>query len=122
MIGKFLKNKIRTELRSAGFTDLILAGLDSTARGSDASALVTGSVEICAGVWGRALASGVVSGTDALTARVRHRLGRDLIRYGDSVFQVVTESGRVELAPVSHWEVLAGWRYRLETTEPPGDT
>ena len=22
----------------------------------------------------------------------------------------------------SSWEVLAGWRYRLETTEPPGDT
>ena len=120
MIGKFLRRK-RTELRDSSYTDLVLRGLDATARGSDASALVTGSVEIAAGVWGRALASGVVTGTDALTARVRHRLGRDLIRYGDSVFQVVTESGRVELAPVSHWEVLAGWRYRLETTEPPGD-
>ena len=23
---------------------------------------------------------------------------------------------------MAYWEVLAGWRYRLETTEPPGDT
>ena len=122
MIGKFLKNKIRTELRSAGFTDLILAGLDSTARGSDASALISGSVEIAAGCWGRALASGVVTGTDALTARVRHRIGRDLIRSGESVFEIVTGNGRAELAPVAYHEVLAGWRYRIEQTEPPGQT
>ena len=122
MIGKFLKNKIRTELREGGYTDLILAGIDSTARGSDADVLVTGAVEVSAGMWARALAAADVSGTDALTRRVRHRIGRDLIRGGESVFEIVTENGRAELAPVAYWEVLAGWRYRLEQTEPPGDT
>ena len=122
MIGKFLKRKIRTELRAAGFTDLVLAGIDATARGSDADVLVTGAVEIAAGTWARALASAEVSGTDALTRRVRHRLGRDMIRLGESVFEVSTENGTAELLPVAHHEVLAGWRYRIEQTEPPGDT
>ena len=122
MIRKFLNNKIRTELRAAGYTDLILAGFDNMARGSDASVLVTGSVEIAAGVWGRALAAGKVNGTDALTARVRHRIGRDLIRGGNSVFEVSTENGTPQLKGVAFWEVLAGWRYRLEQPEPPGNT
>ena len=122
MIGKYLKRKIRTELRAGGYTDLILAGIDATARGTDPDVLVTGAVEIAAGTWARALASADVDGTDALTRRVRHRIGRDLIRLGESVFEVSTENGTPELLPVAHWEVLAGWRYRLEQTEPPGDT
>ena len=122
MIGNFLKNKIRTELREGGFTDLILRGIDATVRGTDASTQVTGALEVSAGMWARALAAADVSGTEALTRRVRHRIGRDIIRGGESVFEVVTENGRAELAPVAYWEVLAGWRYKLETTEPPGDT
>ena len=73
-------------------------------------------------MWARALAAADVSGTDALTRRVRHRIGRDLIRGGESVFEVSTENGTPELLPVAYWEVLAGWRYKLEQTEPPGDT
>ena len=122
MIGKFLKRKIRTELRSAGFTDLILAGLDATVRGSDADTQVTGALEVSAGMWARALAAADVSGTEALTRRVRHRIGRDLVRGGESVFEVSTENGTPALLPVAYWEVLKGWRYKLETTEPPGDT
>ena len=121
MIGKFLRRN-RTELRAGGYTDLILAGLDSTARGSDADVLVTGALEIAAGTWARALASADVSGTDALTLRVRHRIGRDIVRLGESVFEISTENGAAELLPVAYWEVLAGWRYKLESTEPPGDT
>ena len=118
MIGEFLRRKIRTELRAGGYTDLILAGIDHTVRGTDADTQVTGALEVSAGMWARALAAAEVTGTDALTRRARHRIGRDLIR----VFEVVTENGRAELAPVAYWEVLAGWRYKLETTEPPGDT
>ena len=122
MIGKFLRRKIRTELRASGYTDLILAGIDATARGTDPDVLVSGAVEIAAGTWARALASAEVSGTDALTRRVRHRIGRDLIRLGENVMEVSTENGTPELLPVAYWEVLAGWRYRLEQPEPPGDT
>ena len=122
MIRKFLKNKIRTELRAAGYTDLVLAGIDATARGGDADVLVTGAVEIAAGTWARALASADVSGTDALTRRVRHRIGRDLIRLGENVSEVSTENGTPELLPVAYWEVLAGYHYKLEQSEPPGDT
>ena len=123
MIGEFLRRKLRTEIRAAGgYTDLILAGIDHTVRGTDADTQVTGALEVSAGMWARALAAAEVKGTDALTRRVRHRIGRDIIRGGESVFEVVTENGRAELAPVAYWEVLAGWRYKLETTEPPGDT
>ena len=122
MIGEFLRRKIRTELRAGGYTDLILAGIDHTVRGTDADTQVTGALEVSAGMWARALAAAEVTGTDALTRRVRHRIGRDLIRGGESVFEVSTENGTPALLPVAYHEVLAGWRYKLETTEPPGDT
>ena len=115
MIGKFLKRKIRTELRSAGFTDLILAGLDATVRGSDADTQVTGALEVSAGMWARALAAAEVSGTEALTRRIRHRHRLvTSIRGGESVFEVSTENGTPALLPVAYWEVLKGWRYKLE--------
>ena len=121
MIRKYLQKRIRTELRE-GYTDLILRGLDATVRGSDADTQVTGALEVSAGMWARALAAADVSGTEALTRRVRHRLARDLIRGGESVFEVSTENGTPALLPVAYWEVLKGWRYKLESTEPPGDT
>ena len=122
MIGEYFRRKIRTELRAGGYTDLLLAGIDHTARGTDADTQVTGALEVSAGMWARALAAADVSGTEALTRRVRHRLARDLIRGGESVFEVSTENGTPALLPVAYWEVLKGWRYRLESTEPPGVT
>lgn len=98
----------------------MLKGLDATVQGWDVDALVTGAVEVCAGLWGRTLAAAKVEGTAALPARIRHRIGRDLIRRGESGLQVRMDGGRVMLDPASAWEVLEGWRYRLDFQVPPG--
>lgn len=103
-----------------GYTDLILAGLDSTVSGADADALVTGAVEVAAGLWARTLAAARVEGTEALSPRIRHRLGRDLIRQGESVFEIVTTGGRLRLQPVVEWDVQENWTYRLDVATPPG--
>ena len=79
MIGKYLKRRIRTELRAGGYTDLLLAGIDATVRGADASTQVTGALEVSAGMWARALAAADVSrdrGTDA-PCPPSHRPGPD---------------------------------------------
>ena len=120
MIRRFLQREIRREIRSGGYTDLVLRGLDAKVSGSDADALVTGALEIAAGLWARTLAAATVTGTHALPARIRHRIGRDLIRQGESVYEIRADGGRLSLDPASAWEVLDGWRYRLDMQVPRG--
>ena len=120
MIRKLLQREIRREIREGGYTDLVLAGIESTVEGGDVNALVTGALESAAGLWGRTLAAASVTGTGALTARVRHRIGRSLIRTGEAVFEIRTDGGAVALVPASAFEVLEGWRYRLDFNVPPG--
>ena len=120
MIRKLVQREVRREFRSGGYTDLALAGLDARVSGSDANALVAGSVEIAAGIWARTLAAARVTGTGALTARVRHRIGRDLIRCGESVHLIVTDP--LGLEPAFDWDVREDWRYRLSLPEPTGNT
>lgn len=120
MIRRFLQREIRREIRSGGYTDLVLRGIDSTVSGSDADALATAAVEGAAGLWARALAAATVTGTNALPARIRHRIGRDLIRVGESVYEIRVVGGRLHLEPASHWDVIDGWRYKLDFNVPPG--
>ena len=120
MIRKLLRR--HRETRSGGYTELVLRGIDAKVTGSDGDALVTGAVEVAAGIWGRALASAKVEGAEALTPRRLHRIGRDLIRQGESLLEVRVAGGRVTLNPVFDWEVLEGWRYRLTLPRPVGDS
>ena len=48
-----------------------------------------------------------------------HRIGRDLIRCGESVHLIETDRG-LRLSPVAAFDVLAGWRYAIEIPMPPG--
>ena len=72
-------------------------------------------------MWARALAGAVVTGDrGALTRRVRHMIGRSLIRGGEIVFIIDVQDGQVRLLPASAFEVMEGWRYRAEVPQPPG--
>ena len=52
---------------------------------------------------------------------MRHRLGRDLIRQGrKSVHLIRTDGGRVAFEAAHDWDVLEGWRYRLQIPQPTG--
>ena len=110
----------RREERQGGYTSLIVAGLEATAAASAGDVLRTGALEIAAGLWGRTLAAASIEGApEVLTARVRHTIGRDLIRYGESVWLVSVE-GRLHLEPVAAFDVRKDWRYELHLPEPDG--
>ena len=115
MIRKLFKRETR-----AGYTDIVVAGLEATVGGTSGNLMATGALEVCAGLWARALAAARVEGTDALTARIRHQIGRDLIRCGESVHLIDTSNGRLRLEPVAQHQVTKGWRYDLHLPQPDG--
>ena len=115
MIRRLFKRETR-----AGYTDIVVAGLEATVGGTSGNLMATGALEVCAGLWGRALAAARVEGTEALPARLRHQIGRDLIRNGESVFLIDTSNGRLRLEPVAQHMVLRGWRYDLHLAQPDG--
>ena len=49
-------------------------------------------------------------------------IGRGLIRSGEVLFVLDVDDGQLRLLPASAFEVMAGWRYRAEVPQPPGDT
>ena len=73
-------------------------------------------------MWAGALAGAVVTGTDLLTPRYMAMIGRQIVRTGEAVFAIDVKDGRPMLQPASPWEVMAGWRYKLELQHPPGDS
>ena len=121
MIGRYIERRVAAalETRETGYTSLLLAGLEATAAGKAGNYLATGAVEAAAGIWARTLAAARVTGSDALTARVRHRIGRDLIRHGESVHLIETRPA-LHLAAVSSFDVRDGGRYQVEFPVPPG--
>ena len=116
MIRRLFKRETR-----GSYTDCVVAGLTATASGTG-NALTTGAVESCAGLWGRTLAAARIEGTDALTPRLRHQIGRDLIRSGQSVFAIDTLNGRLRFLPTAMHHVGPGWRYTLYFARPNGTT
>ena len=115
MIRKLFKRETRT-----GFTDIVVAGLEATVGGTSGNLMATGALEVCAGLWARALAAARVEGAAVLTARIRHQIGRDLIRTGESVFLIDTLNGSLRLEPTAQHQVTKGWRYDLHLAQPDG--
>ena len=115
MIRRLFKRETR-----AGFADIVVAGLEATIGGTSGNLMATGALEVCAGLWGRALAAARVEGAAVLTARIRHQIGRDLIRNGESVHLIDTSNGRLRLEPVAQHQVLRGWRFDLHLAQPDG--
>ena len=130
MIGRWLEKRIEARVEArvraaveerAGYSDLLLAGLEATASGSAGNVLRTSALETAARIWSGALASASVSGgRGALTPAVLALTGRQLVRAGEAVFAIRVRGASVSLDPVAEWEVMEGWRYRAEILEPPG--
>ncbi len=121
MFRRYIEKRVKAaiEERETGYTSLLITGLEATAAGTASNVLATGAAETCAGIWARALAAADVTGTGALSRRVRHRIGRDLIRHGESVHLVETRPA-LRLSPVSSFDVRGGFRYEVEVPVPPG--
>ena len=114
-------SKGSTQEERAGYSDLILAGLESLASGSSGDILRTSALESCARIWSGALASATVTGgRGALEPWVMAMAGRQLIRQGEIVFVIDVRDGQVSLSVASEWEVTRRDHYRVEVIEPPG--
>ena len=121
MIGKYIERRVAAVLEErAGYSDLLLAGLESLASGSAGDVLRTSALETAAQLWAGALAAADVTGTDALTPDTLAILGRQLVRNGEMVFEIRVSGSRVQLYPAAEWEIMEGWRYRCQLQEPPG--
>ena len=117
-----IERRVEAVIEERGYGDLILAGLEATVSGDVSNVLKTSALEVAAGMWARVLSAATVTGDrGALTRRARHMIGRQLIRAGEQLHVIdVDRDGRVSLIPAGAFEVLEGWRYRVEVQRPPG--
>ena len=104
---------------SGSYTTDVLNFLSANASGQ-ALRGVPAAIEICAGVWGRGLATAEVSPrngrTAALTPSTLGYIGRYLLRYGEVLFEIGVRGGQITLTPAQSWTVAGGidpatWTY-----------
>ena len=122
MLKRFIERRVAAAIEERGYTNLILAGLEATVEGRQGDIQSTSALEIAARMWAGALAGATVSGTELLTPRYMAMIGRQIVRAGEIVFAIEVRDGRPMLLPASAWEVLSGWRYRVDLPNPPGET
>ena len=116
---------------SAPFTDALLDAFAAAAAGQTSSdARATAALESASVLWGNCFAAARVEPTNrrtaALTPNALKLIGRQLIRYGESIHLVRVKGGRVELVPAGSWDIRgtrleAGWYYRLDLFGPSGN-
>ena len=117
---------------NSSYENAVVTALFNAAIGTSAKQGATAGVEVSTGLISRAFASATVKSesslfTDALTPDVLSNIARNLLRCGESVYQIVIEGGRVRLQPAGSWDVRGGpderlWFYRMDTFGPSGST
>ena len=129
------------EKRSSSYTDLVVAGIQAAATGGPTpTAAATGSLESCAGLYGRAFQGAEVDTDsqqikDALDPQTLGMIGRGLIRSGEIILLIRTSRGYLELLPAASHDVSGSadpdtWMYNLTLGGPsatstysvPGDS
>ena len=118
-------NKLETR---ASYTDAVLAALVGRAQGATLGIpTATAALEACVGTVGRGFAASEVSGPEpiisALTPSTMELIGRSLIRYGEVVFLIDTQAGKLRLIPAETHDLEGGpfpeeWEYRLTLGGP----
>lgn len=114
------------ETRQQPYSDAIIAQLVGTASGTSASPSTTGIAEICAGIWGRALASAKVLPEGSIAARaltpdVLEKIGRALVLNGEALFEIQVRGGGVVLDQSCSWQITGEaqpWIYRADFAAP----
>ena len=116
----------KPEVRSANYTDQVIAQIMASASGaSDGGALAV--IEASARLWGAGLSSATVKPDNvalkSVTPSVLDAVGRALCRVGESLHMIAVRGGLVTLTPVSLWEVHgsddpASWTYRCTVSGP----
>ena len=116
----------RPEVRSANFTEQVVAQILSSAGGAgDGGALA--AIEASARLWGSGLASATIKPSNialaAITPTILDSIGRNLCRVGESLFMIDVRQGKVSLTPCGQWTVHGNddpesWFYRATLSGP----
>ena len=112
------------------YTDAVVAGILASAGGGNVLPTTLATVEAAAGLWSRGLASADVTPDGSLALAgvgpdVLAQVGRDLCRFGESVWMIQVDAAGVGLLPASSWSISGGvspvsWHYGLEFPLPSG--
>lgn len=112
------------EERASATDTVVEAILRASSDGSKPTVTDIGALEIAAGLWARGFASAVVTpAIPALDAGTLALIGRALCVYGESVFRIRLDTGRLELDPAGSVKVTGGyrrdsWRYTMKLEGP----
>ena len=128
---KFWERGVELETREESFTDALVEQIIARAGGTvAASPSQGGALMVASGLLGRAFASATVTQTTpaiarALTPDVLEKVGRDLLRAGESLFYLRVNRDGLRLFPVLSYDVQGTfdpvtWRYRLDLVGPSG--
>ena len=119
------------ETRQAdSYSDTLTSLLLARAQGKSLATIsATAALETCAGAVGRAFMGAEVKGrpiiANLLTPSVLEMLGRALIRRGEMVFIISTDTGELKLYPAETWDIDGSpdpdtWQYRVTAGGPSG--
>ena len=107
-----------------GYTDTIINALIQAAEGSARNAHATAALESAAGLYQAAFSAAKVEPEqEALGPSFLGEAARRLIRYGQAVYLIEVEDGKIRLRDVASWNIGGGpneedWTYSLEMTGP----
>ena len=79
-------------------TDTTLAVLINATRAAPCKVAATGAAQTAALCWARALSGAEISGAE-IPPQIMFDLGRDLVLTGESLFEISTANGQLEIAP-----------------------
>ena len=110
--------------KRSGYTDTIINALIQAAEGSARNAHATAALESAAGLYQAAFSAAKVEPEqEALGPSFLGEAARRLIRYGQAVYLIEVEDGKIRLRDVASWNIGGGpseesWTYALEMTGP----
>ena len=125
------KDKIETR-EAQPFTDAITAAIIAQASGTlPSNPLTLAALEMAAGAYMRAFMGATIEGGSAmvkkaLTSGTLGLIARDLIRRGESIHLILTDTGELDLVSCGSWDIRGewtedSWEYRVDLFGPSGN-
>ena len=95
--------------KRSGYTDTIINALIQAAEGSARNAHATAALESAAGLYQAAFSAAKVEPeSEALGPSFLGEAARRLIRYGQAVYLIEVEDGKIRLQDVGSWNIGGG--------------
>ena len=110
--------------KRSGYTDTIINALIQAAEGSARNAHATAALESAAGLYQAAFSAAKVEPEqEALGPSFLGEAARRLIRFGQAVYLIEVEDGKIRLRDVASWNIGGGpneedWTYECEMAGP----